>query len=93
MTRRGTGFAARVGASLLAAAGLPELITDTAEDYESLALKLARDPALLKHYRDRLALGRLAAPLFDSARLARRLETAYRRMTEIARRGERPEGF
>jgi len=93
VTRRGAGFAARVGASLLAAAGLPELIADTAEEYESLALTLARDPALLKQYRDRLARGRLTAPLFDSARLARHLEKAYRRMTEIARRGAPAEAF
>jgi predicted O-linked N-acetylglucosamine transferase (SPINDLY family) len=93
LTRRGTGFAARVAASLLAAAGLPELITDTAEAYESLALNLARDPVLLGSYRQRLAQTRATAPLFDSARLARHLEAAYVRMTGRARSGAAPEGF
>ncbi len=43
----GRAFAGRVAASLLQAVGLPELITASLEEYEALALKLARDPALL----------------------------------------------
>jgi len=69
-----------VAASLLTAAGLPELITGTAEEYEALALALARDPARLKALRDRLAANRATAPLFDTPRLARELEAAYREM-------------
>ena len=80
LTRRGNAFAARVAASLLTAAGLPELITETAEAYETLALALARDPARLKALRDRLAANRATAPLFDTPRLARELEAAYREM-------------
>ena len=34
LTRRGTAYAGRVAASLLTAAGLPELITETAEEYD-----------------------------------------------------------
>ena len=41
LTRIGNSFAGRVGASVLSAVGLPELITHTAEQYEALALKLA----------------------------------------------------
>lgn len=84
LTRRGNAFAARVAASLVTAAGLPELITDTAEDYEALALALARDPARLKALRGKLAASRAKAPLFDTPRLARDLETAYRRMLASA---------
>ena len=47
LTRRGTAFASRVAASLLTAAGLPELIAESWDDYEALALALARDPARL----------------------------------------------
>jgi predicted O-linked N-acetylglucosamine transferase (SPINDLY family) len=84
LTRKGNAFAARVAASLLAAAGLPELITDTAEDYEALALALARDPARLNALRDRLIANRASAPLFDTPRLARDLEAAYSRMLAAA---------
>lgn len=78
LTRRGNAFAARVAASLVTAAGVPELITETAEDYEALALALARDPARLKALRDKLIANRATAPLFDTPRLARELEAAYR---------------
>jgi predicted O-linked N-acetylglucosamine transferase (SPINDLY family) len=77
LTCRGRAFPGRVSASLLHAVGLPELITDTLEDYEALALALARDPARLKALRDKLANNRDTAPLFDTQRFARNLETAY----------------
>jgi predicted O-linked N-acetylglucosamine transferase (SPINDLY family) len=80
LTQRGAAFAGRVGASLLEAVGLGELIAETAEDYEALALALARDPARLKHLRDRLAANRATSPLFDTPRLARDLEALYRQM-------------
>jgi predicted O-linked N-acetylglucosamine transferase (SPINDLY family) len=80
LTCRGTAFAGRVAASLLTAAGLPELITETAEAYEALALALARDPSRLSALRDKLAANRATAPLFDTPRLARDLEAAYLQM-------------
>jgi protein O-GlcNAc transferase len=84
LTLRGTAFAGRVAASLLTAAGLPELVTETVQDYEALALALARDPARLTALRDKLALNRATAPLFDTPRLARDLESAYREMLAAA---------
>ena len=47
LTCRGTTFAGRVAASLLQAIGLPDLVTRSLDDYEALALRLAREPALL----------------------------------------------
>jgi predicted O-linked N-acetylglucosamine transferase (SPINDLY family) len=82
LTRRGTAYAGRVAASLLAAIGLPELIAESAEDYEARALTLARDPARLKTLRDKLFANRATAPLFDTPRLARDLEALYRKMSE-----------
>lgn len=78
VTRIGEGFAARVCASLLRAVGLPELVTESAEDYERLALALATDRAALAAIRARLAAQRTTAPLFDSTAFARHLETGYR---------------
>jgi predicted O-linked N-acetylglucosamine transferase (SPINDLY family) len=93
LTCRGTAFAGRVAASLLQAMGLPELVTDTLADYESLALTLARDPVLLQHYRDRLKENRRVAPLFDTARTTRQIEAAYETMMARRLRGEAPQGF
>ena len=52
-------------------------MTHSADDYEKLALTLARDPARLKGLRERLAANRATAPLFDTAALARNLEATY----------------
>ena len=77
VTRIGEQFAARVAASILTAAGLPELITRSDAEYEALALALARDPARLAALRTKLAAGKASAPLFDSLRYTRHLEAAY----------------
>jgi predicted O-linked N-acetylglucosamine transferase (SPINDLY family) len=44
LTCKGTTFAGRVAASLLHAAGLPELVTDSLEAYEAGALKTRARP-------------------------------------------------
>jgi protein O-GlcNAc transferase len=93
LTCAGATYAARVAGSLLHAVGLPELITDSLDAYEALALKLARDPALLASFRHRLARNRETFPLFDTARFTRHLESAYTAMWERQQRGEPPESF
>jgi len=93
LTCRGTAFSGRVGASLLEAIGLPELVTETLADYEVLALKLAREPQTLAALRAKLAANRTTTPLFDTAATTRALETAYARMWEMQMRGEAPRGF
>jgi predicted O-linked N-acetylglucosamine transferase (SPINDLY family) len=93
LTRRGETFAGRVAASLLHAAGLPELVTESLDDYEDLAIRLARDPDLLKRYRNRLAETRGRAPLFDTARTTRYIEAAYEKMQALKQNGEAPESF
>jgi predicted O-linked N-acetylglucosamine transferase (SPINDLY family) len=84
LTQRGTAFAGRVCASLLTALDLPELIAESAEDYESTALALAREPARLHDLRARLAENRAASPLFDTRRFARDLEALYEQMLTAA---------
>ncbi|MGA1855616.1 tetratricopeptide repeat protein [Azospirillum sp. 11R-A] len=90
LTRRGTTFAGRVAASLLRAAGLPELIVDGQEAYEAEAVALARSPGRLRDLRQRLALNRPVCPLFDTPRFTRHLEAAYRAMWDIHRAGGAP---
>lgn len=77
LTSIGRSFPARVAASLLAAAGLPELITPSAEDYVRLAVELATQPARLAALRARLAEAREVSALFDTPRFVDRLEAAY----------------
>jgi predicted O-linked N-acetylglucosamine transferase (SPINDLY family) len=93
LTCRGESFSGRVAASLLAAIGLPELATHSLEEYERLALRLARDPSALRDIKGRLERNRATSPLFDTDRLRRHIEAAYRTMWEIWQRGERPRSF
>jgi len=93
VTYQGSSFASRVAASLLRAIEMPELITYSLAEYEALALKLARDPALLAATKDKLAKNRLTTPLFDTERFTRHLESAYQTMYERAQRGEPPASF
>lgn len=79
VTLRGATFAGRVAASLLTAAGLPDLIADSPEAYRALALSLAGDPDRLADVRARVAQVR-ASPLFDTPAYVRNLEDLYRRM-------------
>jgi len=82
LTCLGEVFPGRVAASLVTAAGLPELTTSNAGEYEAAAVALARDPLRLKAIRDKLAANRTAAPLFDTARFTRDLEAAYQSMLQ-----------
>jgi predicted O-linked N-acetylglucosamine transferase (SPINDLY family) len=75
-------FAGRVAASLLHAIGLPELVTQTPQDYEVLAICLARDPQALSHLRGKLAANRRSTPLFDTPRFTRDLEEIYLRIAQ-----------
>jgi predicted O-linked N-acetylglucosamine transferase (SPINDLY family) len=93
LTCLGTSFAGRVAASLLHAAGLPELVTNDFGEYEELALRLATDASLLLRLRNRLERNRATCPLFDTDRFRRHIERAYGTMWEIQRRGDDPRSF
>ncbi len=93
VTCLGESFAGRVAASLLKATGLDDLITTSLDDYEALALKLARDPSLLAAYKARLSRNRDTCSLFDTARFTRHIEAAYTRMWQMQQRGEPPAHF
>ena len=82
LTLTGQSFASRMAASLLNAIGLPELITNTQEEYESLAIELAMNPKKLADIKLKLANNRLTTPLFDTPLFTKNLEAAYIRMYE-----------
>ena len=87
LTCTGDTFAGRVAASLLLAVGLPDLVTDSLSAYETLATKLARDQTALAAVKAKLAANRVSAPLFDTERFTRHLESAFTTMWERAQRG------
>jgi protein O-GlcNAc transferase len=93
LTCLGDSFPGRVGGSLLRAIGLDELISTSLQEYEAMALKLSRESDLLLEFRTRLAQNRATCSLFDTARFARKIEAAYRRMVEMRMAGQTPTAF
>ncbi len=90
LTCEGKTFASRVGASLLTAVGLPELIARDTLDYERIAIELARNSEDLRQLHARLATTVKTSPLFDSARFVHNLESAYQEMWENHAAGRTP---
>ncbi|HEX4635534.1 MAG TPA: tetratricopeptide repeat protein [Rhizomicrobium sp.] len=90
LTRRGTTFPGRVAASLLHAAGLAALVTETMQDYENLAVSLATVPGTLASVRASLTRD---CPLFDTDSFRRNLEAAYIRMWDMWLAGKNPQAF
>jgi len=93
LTCLGVNYVGRMAGSIVRAVGLPELVTASLEDYEALALKLAREPSLLGSLKDKLARNRDTEPLFNTERSTRHLEAAYHTMVQRHRRGEMPRSF
>jgi predicted O-linked N-acetylglucosamine transferase (SPINDLY family) len=93
VTLRGRSFAGRMGASLLTAAGMPELIAESETDYAALAAHLARTPDRLAQLGSFLREGRATSALFDAAVSARHLEAAFDLMWQRHYTGQPPAGF
>jgi predicted O-linked N-acetylglucosamine transferase (SPINDLY family) len=93
ITCLGATMQSRIGASILRAAGLPELVTHSLDEYEGLAARLATDASALATIRRKLQTNRLVCPLFDTDRFRRHIEAAYVRMWEQHRQGSAPKGF
>jgi protein O-GlcNAc transferase len=93
VTCTGLGFASRVAASALRAAGLPDLVASDLAEYRQVALDLASNPQRLQQLRATLRRERAALPLFNSAAYVSHLEAAYHGMQQRALCGGRPAAF
>ena len=90
LTIAGKSFASRFCASIVTAAGIPELICTGADDYVRKAVAFARAPASLEAVRASLQSQRETSALRDMPALARQLETLFWQMQGDAERGETP---
>lgn len=93
LTLKGQTFAGRVAASLLQAIGLPELITETRQAYEDLAVQLGQSDRQRKELQRKLEAHRLTQPLFNTPLFTRHLETAYTMMHQRRLTGLPPDHF
>ena len=78
-------FSGRYGASLLQAAGCPELVAETPADYVRLAAELAGSPERLNNYRQNLRTMAKEFGLSDAKKFAAKLETAFSEMLVLQR--------
>jgi len=91
LTLKGNSFNSREAASVIGALNIPELITTSQKEYESLAIELATDPEKLKIINDKLQSNLSTAPLYDTPLFTRSLESAYKAMYERYQKGLEPE--
>lgn len=77
ITCPGSLFASRVAASLLTAAGVPELIAPDMNAYEDLAVELATNRPKLAQIRAKIESSRNTNALFDTERWVRNVEGLY----------------
>jgi len=87
----GKSFASRVGASLLNAIGLPELVVNKQEQYELLAIELAQNPDKLRLIKKRLGENRATTSLFNTALFVKNIETAYIKIYDRNQAGLNPD--
>jgi predicted O-linked N-acetylglucosamine transferase (SPINDLY family) len=93
LTLIGNTFAGRVCSSLLMAIDLADLITESREDYENLAIELATDPLRLNSIRERLKQNRTSSPLFNSSLTTKQIEKAFQKILQRSLNGATPENL
>lgn len=93
VTRLGKHFASRVAASLLTAAGMKGQVAANPAAFVDKSVFLANNPERRAQLRKHLISGRNSLPLFDTPRLARHLEVAYRAMWDRHRQNLPPAAF
>lgn len=71
VTRSGRTFSSRVAGSILAAAGLPDLITNTEDEYFEVARRFSADPAFAARQRERVMALSADEPPFGTEAFAR----------------------
>jgi protein O-GlcNAc transferase len=76
ITLAGDALLSRQGAGVISAAGLPDWVADSVEDYIDKAVALAGDVNKLAALRAGLRKQTSASPLFDAKRFARNFEDA-----------------
>jgi len=77
LTLSGEAFASRMAGSLLMALEIPELIAKSVEEYESIAIQLAKSCEKLQVIKNKITKNRFTANLFDTTSFTKHLEAAY----------------
>jgi predicted O-linked N-acetylglucosamine transferase (SPINDLY family) len=93
LTKAGKSMGGRMAASALTCVEMPELITNSEEEYKNLAIRMAQDTDLLIAVKSKLQQKILTAPLFDPVGNTRHIEKAFIEMYRKYQAGEKPGDF
>jgi len=93
ITLIGNSFASRVAASIVTAVDMPELITQTQDEYESLAIELAKNQQKFNNIKQKLIENLSTCSLLNSQSFTKNLELAYEQMNAWAVSNQKPENI
>lgn len=91
VTLLGKQFAARVAASILKAANMPELVAKDEAEYEAIALDLALNPDKVQTIKQKVRAQIKTCPLFDTKVYTRDLEAGFDAAYERYLNGQEPD--
>ncbi len=93
LTLKGKSFASRVASSLLNSIKVTELITESEDDYEKLALKISKDKIYLESIVSKIKKNKLSSNLFKSEVYTKNIEKAYSMTYQRFVNGETPKNI
>ena len=80
LTYPGRSFASRVASSLLNALDIPELITNSKEEYEQKAIELGKNKNELQRIIKKIEVHKFSKPLFNPKLFTKNLESAFEKI-------------
>ena len=93
LTLMGESYPSRMASSILTAANLPELITTSVQEYESMAIDFGSYPKKLKIIKDKLKKNLSESPLFDTPLFTKSLEFSFKEIYKREKNGSKPENI
>ena len=91
LTLKGNSYANRMGASLLTAINLPELIANSEEEYELMAIELGINPQKYEDIKNKLSNNLRVTPLFNTKQFTNHLESAFTEIYKTYHKGDKPD--
>ena len=91
LTLEGNSFNSREAATILRSINLPELITSSEKEYESLAIEFGNNPEKIKLIKEKLVSNLSIAPLYNTPLFTKNLESAYAKMYHRYKQGLKPD--
>jgi predicted O-linked N-acetylglucosamine transferase (SPINDLY family) len=93
LTLIGDSFASRVGASILNALDIKELIAHSKNEYINIASDISKDPNKIKYLKKKLLNNKVNSTLFDTKLYVKNLEQAYLEIYKKNKKNLKPENI